>query len=94
MERDGLSLPPDKAELAKDIPNQISMLEVELEELIKRYNEIKSRMESNDLGLIVAKGTVYKGVKVVISNISYYVHDSISECQFVKQGKEIKVYST
>ena len=89
----GESLPPELSRLVNNVPFQISMVESEINQLLKRYYQIKAEVEKNDVGKITVESTVYEGTKIVISNVSYYIRDAIAECQFVREGSEIKAYA-
>lgn len=70
------------------------------ENLLKRDEEIKGRMEvlrtamdSYEGGTVKVHGNVYNGCKIVISNAIFYVKQEISFCRFIKRQGEVKVES-
>lgn len=85
-------LPPDKAEYMDSLQNQLSMLEVEVGELMIRYNQIKEELEGNEQGRVIVKGDVYEGTRIVISDVSYYVRQNTAQCQFLLAEGEVKPF--
>jgi len=87
----GETFPPEKAELVDVLRNQISLLESEIKNQTPEYIRLKAEIEKCDWGRIVIQNSIYEGAKIVISNTSYYVRNSMPCCQFIKEGCEIKV---
>ncbi|MDR0222257.1 MAG: FapA family protein [Oscillospiraceae bacterium] len=87
------SLKPEQTELLKSLPQQISMIDIEMPELLKRRDELKMTIESSNTGKVVVRGPVHDGTKIVISNMPYNVNSTILYCQFLISGGEIKSYS-
>ena len=86
-------LPPDKAQYLEGIEKQLSKIEIELNEMMIRYNQLKDELEKSDPGRIVVKGDVYEGTRIVISDVAYYVRNNTAHCQFLLEGNEIKTFA-
>jgi len=87
----GEALQPDKAALVDILLNQISLLDAEIKEKTQEYSQVKAEVEKCDSGRIVIRESIHDGVKIMISNVSYYVRNSMRACQFIKDGFEIIV---
>lgn len=86
-------LPADKAQYLETAQDQLSMIETEINALMIRYGQMKETMENSSLGRIVIKGDVYEGTRIVISDVAYYVRNNASQCQFLKEGDEVKLFA-
>ena len=75
------------------ILEQLSAVDAEIEDLLDRYHQLKADIYLYSSGKITITDIIYEGAKVQISNSSYYVHDSIRSCQFVKKDASIEVLS-
>ncbi|MCL1827886.1 MAG: FapA family protein [Oscillospiraceae bacterium] len=75
------------------ISTRLERTNAEVEELMKSYIRLKAEIETDSSGKIVVKNTIHEGTKIIMSNVSYYVHDAVSACQFTKEGAEVKCYS-
>lgn len=64
---------------------------------LKESNEkcelLRQEMESNESGRIRVEGIVFPGVKIVISNVNYFVRTEEQHCQYVRDRADIKVLS-
>lgn len=71
---------------------QVSVhLNTQLAEAKERYEILKTEVENNEAGMIKVQDTVYPGTKIVISNVIYYVKDTIHHSKFVRDRADIKV---
>jgi uncharacterized protein len=59
----------------------------------KKFAELGELVAIRNDGKVVAKGTVYSGVKVTIGSAIYYIRDSIQYVEMVKNGADIKLNS-
>jgi uncharacterized protein (DUF342 family) len=86
-------LKPEQTELFKTLSHQISVLDIEVTQLLKRRAELKTEIESSNTGKVVIKGPVYDGTRIVISNMPFQVAGTIFYCQFLISGGEVKSYA-
>lgn len=86
----GVKLPADKIVFIKAIPAKISEYEKEMNQLVDEYLGMKERMEDMNKGGIVIQNMVYPGVKMLISNLAYYVRNEEHHTRYYKCDGEIK----
>ena len=76
-----------------DVRTQLSILDEEIDDLLTVYRQLKLEISMNSKGKITVSDVVYEGTRVVISDVSYYVHDSLATCQFMKKGPDVNIFS-
>jgi len=81
----------EKKSFIKQITQNNIILETQIREYTKRYDELRIEMESNVSGMVKVEGTVYPGTKIVISNVNYYVRNEIQYSKFIRDRADIKV---
>ncbi|GAX90549.1 DUF342 domain-containing protein [Effusibacillus lacus] len=86
----GGHLPPDKAALLQKLKMTHEHYKVEEEEFMLRRSEIEILLQEVKGARVNVFDTVYSGVKITISNYSYFVRDSISRAAFVIKDAEIR----
>ena len=87
----GAQIPPEKQQYLQQITKSNIILETELKELRKRYEELKVDMVAQSSGVIKVQDIIYPGTKLVISNVIYYVREEIHHSKFVRDRADIKV---
>lgn len=87
----GEKLPADKLEYIRILTEKCIELNAKMKEATERYDQIWTFMNGNESGSIKVQNVVYPGVKIVISNIVYYVRNEIQYSKFVRDGADIKV---
>lgn len=90
LQKDG-KLPEDKMKTLKNATQKKKEMEDKLDEVGERFSYLEDEMEHNDNGRIQIESIAYPGVKVVISNIVYYVKSEIQHGQLVRDGADIRV---
>mgnify|MGYP000518632527 CR=1 FL=1 len=80
-----------KLQTLKQLTNASIQLNTQLAEAKERYDILKIEVENNEAGMIKVFDTVYPGTKIVISNVIYYVKDTIQHSKFVRDRADIKV---
>lgn len=65
-------------------------IDEELKELTEKYQFLKKEVNNNGNGKIKILGNAFPGVKIIISNVTYYVRSNMSYCQFIREGADIK----
>lgn len=87
----GVQLTEDKKVFLKQITQNNIMLETQIKEARKRYEELKIEMESNTSGVIKVSDTVYPGTKIIISNVISFIRDTTQHSKFIRDRADIKV---
>lgn len=87
----GNKLPPDKLEYIRLLTQKCIELNQDIKESTERYDKIWTFMNDNESGSIKVQNIIYPGVKLVISNIVYYVRNEIHYSKFIRAGADIKV---
>jgi uncharacterized protein (DUF342 family) len=67
------------------------MLETQISETRKRYDDLKIDMETITNGMIKVGDSIYPGTKLVISNVIYFVREQIQHSKFIRDRADIKV---
>lgn len=87
----GTQLTQDKIENLKQITQSNIYLDTQLQEARKRYDDLKMEVDSNSTGAIRIQDTVYPGTKIVISNVVYFVRETIQHSRFIRDRADIKI---
>jgi hypothetical protein len=87
----GEKLSEDKMKALKAAGEKKGKLEKELEEKEERFGYLEEEMEHNNNGRVRIDSIAYPGVKVMISNVIYYVKTEIQRGQLVRDGADIRV---
>lgn len=87
----GEVLPPDKISYVKAATIYCIDLDNKIKEATYRYEELKLEMNKNENGTIRIENIAYPGVKIVISNILYYVRSQVHYTKFVRERADIKL---
>lgn len=86
----GDRIPEDRLKQIQFANKNIRILDMGIEKAEEQCTEIREEIEKHSNGRIKVAGTVYPGVKIMISNVVYYVKEEMRRCQFVKDRAEIK----
>ncbi|NLJ96308.1 MAG: DUF342 domain-containing protein [Clostridiales bacterium] len=87
----GGNLPYNKLESLKQITQTSIQLDTQIAEANARYNILRVEVEANEAGVIRVEDTVYSGTKIIISNVIYYVRDTVKNSKFIRDRADIKV---
>ena len=87
----GETLQPEQQKLLKVLPLRLDGISDDISQIIEKYKSMKSALEKNDKGKVAIEGVIYEGAKIVISDVSYYVRNENTFCQFTKKGAEVEV---
>jgi uncharacterized protein (DUF342 family) len=87
----GVAMTPDKKDFLMKITQSNIMLETQITEARKRYDELRIEMDNFSSGMIKVQDTVYPGTKLIISNIIYFVRNEIQHSRFIRDRADIKV---
>ncbi len=85
-------LEPEKMKLIKEGTERIKVIDKTVEEETEEYEKIDEEMQrTSDGGKIRVENIAYPGVKVVISNVTSFIHAETHHCTFVRDGADIRV---
>lgn len=88
----GAQISEDKIEYLKQVTQNNIMLEAQLKDARRRYEDLKIEIENtNTSGVIKVSDMVYPGTKMVISNIIHFVREVTHHSKFVRERADIKV---
>ena len=87
----GVKLPDDKRNALEIASKGSDSLEEKIVNGKKRYEELKAIVDSLEGGRVKVSNIAYPGVKIVISNVTYYVRSEQHYCQFIREGADILV---
>ena len=85
-------LEPEKMKLIKEGTERIKVIDKTIEEETEEYERIDEEMQrTSDGGKVRVENIAYPGVKIVISNISTFIHTETHRCTFIREGADIRV---
>lgn len=87
----GERLTEDKVKYLRAARDNSANIEKELKDLVERYERLQIEIENSDGGKIKVSNMVYPGVKIVISNVVYFVRTNQQYCQFIRDKADIKM---
>jgi len=87
----GLQITDEKKEFLKQVTQNNIILEAQIRESKKRYDELRVTMDVNIAGMVVVQDKVFPGTKIVISNVVYFVREEIQHSKFIRDRADIKV---
>lgn len=87
----GVQISPEKKEYLKQVTQNNIMLEAQIKDSRKRYEDLRIEMDNNSSGVIKISDIVYPGTKIIISNVVYFVRDETHYSKFIRDRADIKV---
>lgn len=87
----GTQMTEEKMEYLKQVTQNNIMLETQIKEARKRYEELKIDVDNNTSGSIIVSDIVYPGTKLVISNVIHFIRSETHHSKFVRDRADIKV---
>lgn len=87
----GEKMPPDKLNYIKTATLHCIDLDNKIKEATFRYEQLKLEMNKNESGTIRIENIAYPGVKIVISNVVYYVRSEVHYTKFIRDRADIKL---
>lgn len=85
------TLNTEKKQILKSTMENKAALEKELDEVYETYTTLKDEMDEEDGGIITVQNVAYSGVKIIISNIIYYVKTETHHSRFIRERADIKI---
>lgn len=87
----GEVLTQNKVDYIKIAAESCISLRYDLKELIKQYEMLQLELNNNENAYIKVENVAYPGVKIVISNVIYYVRSQVHYSRFIRDKADIKV---
>lgn len=87
----GVQISEEKKEYLKQLTQNNIMLEAQIKEDRRRYDDLKIEMENTSAGVIKVSDIVYPGTKLVISNVIHYIRQETHHSKFIRDRADIKV---
>ncbi len=87
----GEKLSQDKLDYIRIATENCLALRNKIKESSNRYDQLRIEMSNSEGGSIKVENIAYPGVKIVISNVNYYVRNDIHYSRFVRDRADIKV---
>jgi len=87
----GATIPNEVKEYLRQITMKNIQLETEMKEAQRRFDALSIQMENSTAGMVKVQGTIYPGTKIVISNVPYYIKNSMQYCKFIRDKADIKM---
>lgn len=87
----GVQISDEKKEYLKQVTQNNIVLETQIKESRKRYEDLRIEMDNNSSGCIKVTDTVYPGTKIVISNVVCFIRDNVQHSKFIRDRADIKI---
>jgi uncharacterized protein (DUF342 family) len=87
----GEKLSQDKLNYVRILTQNCIDLNNKIKEDTERYDKLWACINDNESGSIKIQNIVYPGVKIVISNVVYYVRSEIHYSKFIRERADIKI---
>lgn len=87
----GEKLSQEKLEYIRIATNNCILLRTELKECQSRFEMLRAEIGNSDGGWIKIENIAYPGVKIVISNVNYYIKSETHYSKFIRDRADIKV---
>lgn len=87
----GYNMTHDNLASLKQITQASIQLDRQISEAMAKYNVLKVDVDRNESGMIKIEDKAYSGTKITISNVIYYVKDTIQHSKFIRDKADIKV---
>lgn len=81
----------EKLDYIRIATNNCIMLRKELKECQNQFEQLRAEIGNNDEGWIKVENIVYPGVKIVISNVIYYIKTEVHYSKFIRDRADIKI---
>ncbi len=85
----GKTLSDEQIDNIRELAELVKVKRVELSDYYKEYEEIKELIGVEKAAQVIVQDTVYPGTKVVISDVSKIVKQSMKYCRFIKRQGDV-----
>ncbi len=89
----GEKLPYEQAQYAQKLVETCKIQKTQLSAAEQELEQLDGVMDTETAAQVKIGNEVYPGVKITISDVSLYVHDSLKHCKFVKSEGDVKMVS-
>lgn len=89
--KDGQTMSPEQLDNVRNIYNLSRIKNMEKNQLTFELEDLKQKLESDKNAKVVIKDTVYPGTKIVISDVSKIIKESVSHCKFIKDKGDVRM---
>lgn len=83
----------EQMEKLQELQKTVTENEQKVAQSLKEIEEIEGLLNTETSACIKARGFVYPGVKIVISDAMLYIRENLTYCRFVREKGEIKGYT-
>lgn len=87
----GVKITDEKKAYLKQITQNNILLDTQIKQARKRYEELRTEMDNNSSGVIKVSDIAYPGTKIVISNVISFIRDETHHSKFIRDRADIKV---
>lgn len=87
----GEKIPQDRLEYIRLATNNCIALRNEIKTLTKKSDELRVEMNNENGGMIRIENIAYPGVKIIISNVNYYIRTETHYSKFIRDKADIKI---
>jgi uncharacterized protein len=87
----GEKLPQEKLDYIRMATQSCITLKAEIREAVQKYDQLRVEMNNSNGGAIRVENVAYPGVKIVISNITYFVRTEVHYSKFIRDRADIKI---
>lgn len=87
----GVQITDEKKEYLKQITQNNIMLDTQLREARKRYDELRLEMDNYTTGVIKVSDVIYPGTKIIISNVIFFVREATHHSKFIRDRADIRI---
>lgn len=89
--RDGEALAPEKIEQFKTLAAKTTDMKHRIEEIDKRIDYLCEQIDSFVNGYIAVDDVIYPGCKVMVSNVTTFIHAETKHCKLIRDGADVRV---
>lgn len=86
----GEKITPEKAQYLRTANQNNILLDTKIKEATTRYELLNKEMNCYQSGRIRIDNIAYPGVKIIISNVPFFIRQETHHCQFVRDKADIK----
>ncbi len=87
----GVQINDEKKEFLKQITQNNIMLDAQLKEARKRYDDLRIEMDNYTSGVIKVSDIIYPGTKIIISNVVFFVREATHHSKFIRDRADIRI---
>ena len=89
----GEKFTPDKMKQMQMLSKTLKDLEEQIQNETAELKDIQEGMEYDANARVIVRGIIYPGVKLVISDCTMFVRETLQYCQFKREAGEVKSFS-